>query len=92
LGATLEAMAARAAEGLGVSEPIAAELYKLFGCDQGSFFVSHRDTEKSPGMRPPIVVAGPIASSAPRTTPATIGGRNNVNKTLKIWRCSKDNG
>src|SRR5258708_8874349 len=48
----LEAMVARAAEGLGVNEPIAAEFYKLLIYDQGSFFVSHRATHNSPGMFP----------------------------------------
>src|SRR5229473_3217769 len=60
---TLEEMVARAAEGLGVSEPIAAELYKLLIYDQGSFFVSHRDTEKSPGMFATLVVVLPSDST-----------------------------
>ena len=40
----------RVAEGLGIDEPITAELYKLLVYDKGGFFVSHRDTEKAPGM------------------------------------------
>jgi len=60
---TLEAMVARAADGLGVSEPIAAEFYKLLVYDQGSFFVSHRDTEKSPGMFATLVVVLPSVST-----------------------------
>jgi hypothetical protein len=59
----LEAMVARAAEGLGVNEPIAAEFYKLLIYDQGSFFVSHRDTEKSPGMFATLVVVLPSVST-----------------------------
>src|SRR5439155_9010561 len=47
---TLERIVARAAEALGVSAPVSAELYKLLIYDTGSFFISHRDTEKSPGM------------------------------------------
>lgn len=47
---TLGAIVARAAEGLGVADPIDASLYKLLLYDEGSFFVSHRDTEKAPGM------------------------------------------
>ena len=50
-------------EGLGVTEPIAAELYKLLIYDQGSFFVSHRDTEKSPGMFATLVIVLPSISA-----------------------------
>ena len=50
---------ARVAEGLGVAEPITAELYKLLVYDQGSFFVSHRDTEKAPGMFATLVLVLP---------------------------------
>jgi hypothetical protein len=60
---TSEAVLARAAEGLGISEPIAAELYKLLIYDQGSFFVSHRDTEKAPGMFATLVVVLPSVST-----------------------------
>jgi hypothetical protein len=59
----LEAMVARAADGLGVNEPVVAELYKLLIYDQGSFFVSHRDTEKSPGMFATLVVVLPSVST-----------------------------
>jgi len=52
----LEGILARVAEGLGLDEPIAAQLYKLLIYDQGSFFVSHRDTEKAPGMFATLVV------------------------------------
>jgi predicted 2-oxoglutarate/Fe(II)-dependent dioxygenase YbiX len=61
--ATLNAILARVAEGLGVNEPIAAELYKLLVYDQGSFFVNHRDTEKAPGMFATLVVVLPSVST-----------------------------
>ncbi len=60
---TIEAILARVGEGLGVAEPIAAELYKLLIYDQGSFFVSHRDTEKSPGMFATLVIVLPSVSA-----------------------------
>jgi predicted 2-oxoglutarate/Fe(II)-dependent dioxygenase YbiX len=50
---------ARCKAGLGVSEPVSAELYKLLVYDTGSFFVSHRDTEKAPGMFATLVVVLP---------------------------------
>jgi predicted 2-oxoglutarate/Fe(II)-dependent dioxygenase YbiX len=53
---TLQTILARVAEGLGVEDPIEAELYKLLVYDEGSFFVSHRDTEKSPGMFATLVI------------------------------------
>jgi hypothetical protein len=49
---TLETILALVADGVGVSEPVTAELYKLLVYDPGSFFVSHRDTEKTPGCSP----------------------------------------
>ena len=55
----LESIVARAAEGLGVNEPVTAMFYKLLVYDRGSFFVSHRDTEKSPGMFATLLVALP---------------------------------
>jgi predicted 2-oxoglutarate/Fe(II)-dependent dioxygenase YbiX len=60
---TMEAILARVGDGLGVAEPIVAELYKLLVYDQGSFFVSHRDTEKSPGMFATLVVVLPSTST-----------------------------
>jgi 2OG-Fe(II) oxygenase superfamily len=60
---TLEAIIARVAEGLGVDQPIDAELYKLLVYDRGSFFVGHRDTEKSPGMFATLVLVLPSLSS-----------------------------
>jgi hypothetical protein len=56
---TLRTIVARVSEGLGVSEPITAEFYKLLVYDQGSFFVSHRDTEKMPGMFATLLVVLP---------------------------------
>jgi predicted 2-oxoglutarate/Fe(II)-dependent dioxygenase YbiX len=61
-GQTLDGIVARAAEGLGVAEPVTAELYKLLVYDKGSFFVGHRDTEKAPGMFATLVVALPSQS------------------------------
>ncbi len=60
---TLETILARVADGLGVTDPIAAELYKLLVYDQGSFFVSHRDTEKAPGMFATLVLVLPSVST-----------------------------
>jgi predicted 2-oxoglutarate/Fe(II)-dependent dioxygenase YbiX len=58
---TLESLVARVANGLGVTDPVAAELYKLLIYDEGSHFVSHRDTEKTPGMFATLVVTLPSA-------------------------------
>lgn len=60
---TLAGIVARAAEGLGISEHVTAELYKLLIYEKGSFFVSHRDTEKAPGMLATLVLALPSAST-----------------------------
>jgi hypothetical protein len=38
---------------------VEAELYKLLVYDEGSFFLEHRDTEKSPGMFGTLIVALP---------------------------------
>lgn len=56
---TLETIVKRAAEGLGVAKPVVAELYKLLVYDAGSFFVSHRDTEKAPGMFATLIIVLP---------------------------------
>jgi hypothetical protein len=56
---TLESLVARAAAGLGVTGLVAAELYKLLIYDQGSHFVSHRDTEKAPGMFATLIITLP---------------------------------
>ncbi|MEA2742942.1 MAG: hypothetical protein QOG25_1313 [Acetobacteraceae bacterium] len=60
---TLQTIVARVAEGLGIDDQIDAELYKLLIYDEGSFFVPHRDTEKSPGMFATLVLALPSVSS-----------------------------
>jgi predicted 2-oxoglutarate/Fe(II)-dependent dioxygenase YbiX len=60
---TLERIVALAVDGLGVSEPVSAELYKLLIYDKGSFFVNHRDTEKEPSMFATLVLALPSLSS-----------------------------
>ena len=59
---TLAGIVARAAEGLGVSDTVSATLYKLLIYDKGSFFVSHRDTEKAPGMFATLVLTLPSQS------------------------------
>jgi predicted 2-oxoglutarate/Fe(II)-dependent dioxygenase YbiX len=56
---TLESVVARATAGLGVTEPVAAELYKLLIYDEGSHFVGHRDTEKAPGMFATLIITLP---------------------------------
>ncbi|MCB1777642.1 MAG: 2OG-Fe(II) oxygenase, partial [Candidatus Competibacteraceae bacterium] len=56
---TLESIVVQAAEGLGVTQPVEAELYKLLVYDVGSFFVKHRDTEKAPGMFATLIIVLP---------------------------------
>jgi predicted 2-oxoglutarate/Fe(II)-dependent dioxygenase YbiX len=56
---TLADIVARAAAGLGVTGPVGAELYKLLVYDTGSFFVSHRDTEKAAGMFATLIIVLP---------------------------------
>ena len=56
---TLELIVARSVEGLGVAGSVVADLYKLLVYDAGSFFVSHRDTEKVPGMFATLVIVLP---------------------------------
>lgn len=60
---SLESVVARVAEGLGAGEGVVAEFYKLLVYDVGSFFVSHRDTEKSSGMFATLVIALPSLST-----------------------------
>lgn len=55
----LDGIVARVADGLGVSGPVTAELYKLLVYDAGGFFLSHRDTEKAPGMFATLVIVLP---------------------------------
>ena len=59
---TLAGIVARSVEGLGVTDPVTATLYKLLIYDKGSFFVSHRDTEKVPGMFATLVLTLPSQS------------------------------
>jgi predicted 2-oxoglutarate/Fe(II)-dependent dioxygenase YbiX len=56
---TLEAILSRVQQGLGLADPIDAQFYKLLLYDTGSFFVSHRDTEKAPGMFATLVIVLP---------------------------------
>jgi hypothetical protein len=56
---TLQTIVARAAAGLGVTDMVVSELYKLLVYDEGSFFVSHRDTEKATGMFATLIIALP---------------------------------
>lgn len=56
---SLATIVARCAAGLGVAEPVSAELYKMLVYDTGSFFVGHRDTEKAKGMFATLVIVLP---------------------------------
>ncbi len=49
--------------GLGVDCDVSAELYKLLVYDTGSFFVSHRDTEKADGMFATLIIVLPSVYS-----------------------------
>jgi len=60
---TLSAILTRVCDGLGVTEPVQAEFYKLLLYDEGSFCASHRDTEKAPGMFATPVVVLPSTST-----------------------------
>jgi predicted 2-oxoglutarate/Fe(II)-dependent dioxygenase YbiX len=57
--AMLDGVVQLAATGLGAGTGVEAELYKLLVYDEGSFFLEHRDTEKSPGMFATLIVALP---------------------------------
>ncbi|MGG7056344.1 2OG-Fe(II) oxygenase [Nitrosomonas sp. ANs5] len=57
--AQLDAIVAQAATGLGVAGEVRAELYKLLVYDTGSFFIGHRDTEKTAGMFATLVIVLP---------------------------------
>jgi predicted 2-oxoglutarate/Fe(II)-dependent dioxygenase YbiX len=55
----LDTIVATVSAGLGVRDPVTAQLYKLLIYDTGSFFVEHRDTEKSAGMFATLVIVLP---------------------------------
>ncbi len=55
----LDAIVSRAVTGLGINGDVRAELYKLLVYDAGSFFISHRDTEKAAGMFATLVIVLP---------------------------------
>ncbi len=57
--ATLQAIVTRVCTGLGVTTAVVPEPYKLLIYDLGGFFISHRDTEKSPGMFATLIIALP---------------------------------
>jgi predicted 2-oxoglutarate/Fe(II)-dependent dioxygenase YbiX len=59
----LEEVLARAASGLGVSDAVEAQFYKLLVYETGGFFIDHRDTEKSPGMFATLTIALPSRST-----------------------------
>ena len=61
--AMMDSVVERAAAGLGAGDGVVAELYKLLVYDEGSFFVNHRDTEKSAGMFATLIVALPSLHS-----------------------------
>jgi hypothetical protein len=56
---TLADLVSDVADGLGVTEAVAADFYKLLIYDAGSFFLGHRDTEKVPGMFATLVIVLP---------------------------------
>ncbi|BCH22768.1 2OG-Fe(II) oxygenase [Mesorhizobium sp. L-8-3] len=56
---TLDIILERIAEGLGVSDPVEAQFYKLLVYDKESFFLPHRDTEKAAGMFATLVLVLP---------------------------------
>jgi len=55
----LASVVARITATFGIAGRVEAELYKLLVYEQGSFFLAHRDTEKSPGMFATLVVVLP---------------------------------
>ena len=59
----LDEVVARAISGLGVSEDVEAQFYKLLVYETGGFFIDHRDTEKSPGMFATLTIALPSRST-----------------------------
>jgi predicted 2-oxoglutarate/Fe(II)-dependent dioxygenase YbiX len=61
--AMMDSVVERAAVGLGAGAGVVAELYKLLIYDEGSYFVRHRDTEKSAGMFATLIIALPSLHS-----------------------------
>ncbi|MBK9952998.1 MAG: hypothetical protein IPP10_16360 [Candidatus Competibacteraceae bacterium] len=55
----LETIVKRAATGLGVTQPVVAEFLQTAGVRSGQLFVSHRDTEKAPGMFATLIIVLP---------------------------------
>ena len=59
---TFAAILGKVCAGMGCNTArVCAELYKLLVYDKGGFFLSHRDTEKTPGMFGTLVVSLPSA-------------------------------
>jgi len=56
---TLKDLVDDASQGLGLTEPVAADFYKFLIYDEGAFFVDHRDTEKTPGMFATLTIVLP---------------------------------
>ena len=56
---TLETIVGRVADGLSVDGQVSAELYKLLLYEEGSFFISHRDSEKRDGMFATLIISLP---------------------------------
>ena len=56
---TLAKIVESASAGLGVADPVSAQLYKLLIYDAGSFFVKHRDTEKTQRMFATLIIVLP---------------------------------
>ena len=56
---TLDNILKQVVTGLSLTDPVSAELYKLLVYESGDFFVSHRDTEKTPGMFATMVIVLP---------------------------------
>lgn len=59
----LDNIVAQAVDGLGVKGEVHADLYKMLVYDEGSFFVNHRDTEKTEGMFATLIIALPSVYS-----------------------------
>ncbi len=59
----LETIVKRVVTGLGICGNVNAELYKLLAYDEGCFFTSHRDTEKTEGMFATLVIVLPSVYS-----------------------------